>query len=376
MRRALSAILTLAAAACTSDLPAGGGTLLEAPTNLTYRLEPSGVAGEPLGIVLSWDVPDDPAVQRWNVYSRRSTTAPFDLRATTTSPSFHDRGIPDLDYRVTAVDAGGFESVPSNVVTIDSRLALPVVQALVSTSLDGAVALTWSDDPFEAEPAAFQSYRVYGTSYDLDANRCGATWSLEGTTVAPEFIVSALANGVPRCFAVSSVSVEGYESLWSPLRNDTPRFDARNLVVWARQADPLRSGFRFWLDANGDRLAQRSELGRVVAGASPDADFSVERDVAGNLFLQPQRAGARMTLYQNGPVADLTSIDLAPLGGYGTAALLAQPLFGYVTEFDGGDGFARYGAVRLSHVGRDFLILDWSFQSDPGNPELRVLGAP
>jgi hypothetical protein len=39
----------------------------------------------------------------------------------------------------------------------------------------------------------------------------------------------------------------------------------------------------------------------------------------------------------------------------------------------GPDGFARYGAVRVSHVGTDFLILDWSYQTDPGNPELTVV---
>jgi hypothetical protein len=29
--------------------------------------------------------------------------------------------------------------------------------------------------------------------------------------------------------------------------------------------------------------------------------------------------------------------------------------------------------VRLSHVGHDFLIMDWAYQTDPGNPELLVM---
>jgi hypothetical protein len=37
-----------------------------------------------------------------------------------------------------------------------------------------------------------------------------------------------------------------------------------------------------------------------------------------------------------------------------------------------GDEFFRYGAVRLTHVGTSFLILDWAFQTDPGNPELLI----
>jgi hypothetical protein len=43
-----------------------------------------------------------------------------------------------------------------------------------------------------------------------------------------------------------------------------------------------------------------------------------------------------------------------------------------VFEMDGGDGFLRYGAVRVTHVGQNFLILDWAFQTDRGNPELLV----
>jgi hypothetical protein len=43
-----------------------------------------------------------------------------------------------------------------------------------------------------------------------------------------------------------------------------------------------------------------------------------------------------------------------------------------VFETDGGDGFIRYGAVRVTHVGQSFLILDWAFQTDRGNPELLV----
>jgi len=32
----------------------------------------------------------------------------------------------------------------------------------------------------------------------------------------------------------------------------------------------------------------------------------------------------------------------------------------------------RYGALRVTHVGRDYVIFDWSFQTDPGNPELQI----
>jgi hypothetical protein len=250
-----------------------------------------------------------------------------------------------------------------------------VPATLSSTTLDGAIALTWSDNSFTSDPSLFQNYRVYSTSYNLDQNACGSSWQLEGTTVAPEFVVGALTNGVSRCFTVTGVSVDGFESDRSPLRADTPRPDTRNVLIHAFQVQTDGSGFRFWDDLNADGLVQRAELGIVRPGDGSDIDFAVDRDGAGDLFLTPVRAGTGVEYYDaNNPVEDLTSIDFAADRTYRTSGILAIPGYGYVFEMDGGDGFKRYGAVRVTHVGQTFLILDWAFQTDPGNPELMVAG--
>lgn len=253
--------------------------------------------------------------------------------------------------------------------------------SLSSTSLDEAIALVWSDNPFQADPDIFGNYRVYSTTYDIDNDECGSDWAVEGTTVAPEFLVGALANGVPRCFSVTAVSVDGLESNRSPLRGDTPRPDSRNVVLAAAPTTPTGSGFRFWDDLDGDGATQAEELGLVRSATSPDIDFFVDRDGNGDLFLTPVRSGTGVEYYdESDPVEDLTSIDFAQdrsgQGGYRTTAIEAIPGFGYVFEMDGGDGFVRYGAVRIQHVGTTFLILDWAFQTDPGNPELIVRAAP
>jgi hypothetical protein len=250
-----------------------------------------------------------------------------------------------------------------------------VPASLSSTTLDGAVALTWSDNSYVSDPNNFLNYRIYSTTYNLDQDLCGTSFQLEGTTVAPEFIVGALTNGVPRCFTVTAVSVDGFESDRSPLRSDTPRPDTRNIVLYAFQFQMPGSGFRFWDDLNGDGLVQAAELGLVRdgSGVEGDIDFVVDRDGAGDLFLTPARAGTGVEYYDaSNPVEDLTSIDFAVDRTYATSGILTLPGYGYVFEMDGGDGFKRYGAVRISHVGQDFLILDWAYQTDPGNPELIV----
>lgn len=370
--RAAAALSLALLAGCADqyygDYPSSGA--LPIPTGVTYAVEPVGTGTAPSGILLRWNSTSDPDVTGWHVYSRATTGGSFSYRGSTTSPSFHDAGVPFLQYYVVTADDQGYESDPSAIVTVDERLALASPASLGSTSLNGAVALAWSDNAYTGDPSAFDHYRVYGAHYDLDAGVCESDWALEGTTVAPEFIVSAITNGVPRCFAVTAVSIEGYESLWSPVKDDTPRPDARNVVVYAHQYQDAGAGFRFWQDLDLDGRADANELGLAKNGSSLSADFSVERSVDGALWLTPVRGGTTLAIYGSAPSVDLTSIDYAPVNGYSAAAAEAVPGWGYVFQMDGGDGFARYGAVRVTHVGANYLILDWAYQTDPGNPEL------
>ena len=194
---------------------------------------------------------------------------------------------------------------------VDPGIPPDVPASLVSTTLDGAVALTWTDNSYTSDPANFESYRIYSTSYDLDLDLCDTSWGLEGTTVAPEFVVGALVNGTSRCFAVTAASHQGAESARSATVWDTPRPDTRNVLLFARQTQDAESGFRFWDDLNADSGVQDNELGLVRAGSSSTIDFSVERDVDGFLFLEPVRAGTGVEFYGPVPVDDLTSIDVA-----------------------------------------------------------------
>jgi hypothetical protein len=362
--------LAVAAIACdrTTEID------LLAPTNLTYRLEPSGDPDLPAGILLQWDPVLSSGLEAYEVYSRPGSSGSFDRRATTTSTTFHDIGVPDLEYYVTARTTDGRESAASNAVYIDERTRMARPATLTSTSLDGAIYLGWSDNAFLAAPSAFKQYRIYSTFYDLDADVCEAGWILEGTTVAPEFLVGALANGISRCFAASAESHVGDESVWSPLRADTPRPEGRNILMFPLSVDANASGFRFFDDANGDGQASRIELGLVGPGGSPSADFWVYRDGSNDIFLVPQRAGVRVAVYGSVPVGGLTSIDFAPETGYATTGVEAVPGWGYVFEMPGGDGFLRFGALRVTHASADYLIFDWAYQTDPGNPELRSMG--
>ncbi|MDB4909295.1 MAG: hypothetical protein JWO39_118 [Gemmatimonadetes bacterium] len=244
--------------------------------------------------------------------------------------------------------------------------ALETPTALVSVSLNTAVQLSWDPNARLANPSRFEHYNVYSTSYDLDRGVCDTNgWALEGTSVSEDFLVSGLTNGVPLCFAVSSVSTSGNESAVSSYRNDTPRYDSRNVLVSTAQSDLSSSGFRF--DFNPS-----SPLGQVVAGDRSDIDFRVDRHSDGSIWLSTVRNGTSVVLYSQDPVQDLTSIDIAPLNGYITGSIEAVPGYAYVFETVLSDGL-HYGAVRITHTSRDYVILDWAYQTDFGNPELRLV---
>ena len=187
--------------------------------------------------------------------------------------------------------------------------------------------------------------------------------------------IASTSFAIVSSFGASAISTEGYESLWSPLRQDTPRPDARNVLVYPFQTDADSSGFRFWSDANSDGVGQSSELGLIQNGSRTDIDFVIHRHADSTLWVVPVFAGTSLQLYSTSPIADLTAIDFAPASGYSGDSLLARPGFGYVFEIVDGT-VLHYGALRMTHVSRQYVIFDWSVQTDPGNPELVVPKKP
>jgi hypothetical protein len=339
----------------------------DSPSNLTYQLIPSGDPNAPLGVLLSWDPPASGRALTYDVYGRSASQSAWGRRATTTSPSFHDAGAPQAQYYVLAMDGQGNALGQSEVVTITAGSALPAPAGLVSVSLNAAIQLRWSSNAVDVNRARFDYYRVYSALYDVARTRCGA-WSLEGTTVSDAFLASNLANGVTRCFAVSAVSRDGHESVWSAVREDTPRHDARNVLVYARAARADSAGFLFY-----DETARA--FGVVTAASRAGLDFTVERHADGTLWLAPARSDVLMMTYGTAPVPDLTAIDRAPSSGLASVTIEAVPGYGYVFRTRKADGM-HYAAVRVAYVAPTYVVFDWAYQSAVGNPELSRLPVP
>jgi hypothetical protein len=339
----------------------------DAPANLTYQLIPSGNPNQPLGVLLSWDVPSSGRANSFNVYGRESGGG-WQLRATTTSPTFHDAGTPEAQYYVATRDANGNEIANSNTVTIDLQDRLPAPQGLGSISLNRAVQLFWSSNAVDAS-SAFDHYLVYSSSYDAARAVCNSDWVLEGSTVSDGFLVGNLTNGISQCYVVSAVTLDGHESVWSTSRVDTPRYDARNVFVYSRQARSDSAGFLFFDQTN-------QKIGSVAAASRTDLDFTIERHDDGSLWFSPARADVTMGLYSATPVTDLTSIDKATAGALSAVSIEAVPGYAYVFRVPKNDG-VHYAAARVAFVTDTYVVFDWAYQNAPGNAELNVVpGAP
>ena len=146
------------------------------------------------------------------------------------------------------------------------------------------------------------------------------------------------------------------------------------MLVSAFEVNAAQSGFRFWSDANGNGRGDPGELGLVQDGNRTDIDFWVHLQASDStLWIVPEFAGDSIRLYDNTQaVPDLTSIDSAAASGYTRNMIQAVPGFGYVFQRNENNQY-HYAALRVTAVGRRYVIFDWSAQTDPGNPELVVV---
>src|SRR5437773_9184441 len=196
LRHLLLVVGGLAAGACQNNTVSNGGTL-PPPQNLSYELDPSGDPHQPAGIRLAWDDVQSSDLASYRVYSRGSTSGSFLLRGETTSNTFHDNGVPHLQYYVTAADVGGGESDGSNVVTVNEYLQIGAPPSLTGITLDSAIHLDWPDTPDFARDRRFRGYG----SHEMMGNRRWAIRMLKGPSVSHECRAAQLRSGVPGCFA-------------------------------------------------------------------------------------------------------------------------------------------------------------------------------
>lgn len=230
-------------------------------------------------------------------------------------------------------------AVPSGVYTITG---------------DGYVEVCWS----EVRTEDLAGYRIYCSGQEQ-----GTYWRI-GCSRDNYFVDQDVVNGVTYYYAVTSYDGNGNESdLSYETVHDTPRPEGQDLVIYDQDA---RAGVDFsgyyhhmiqpWDDPFVDMYLLW--LNNRYCLASKDLEY--------------QGAIYGTDIQYAGYVNSLDELDWAPEGGWSVdiadTVVLYQDHAYVVWTWD--NHFAKFQVV---HIGYDYVVIDWAFQVDEGNPELKAL---
>src|SRR5262245_22683172 len=228
-------------------------------------------------------------------------------------------------------------------------------RGLYSTTGDGQVTLRWLANT-EGDVAG---YRVYESQC---ATGPACPYDRVGSTSSTQFSVTGLSNGVTRFFAIAAVDNAGNESELSyEVIFDTPRPAGSALLTnFVDVNGTVASGWDFSAFAN-----------RPFDNAATDIYFgyngSVYQMFAKDLITDIQDAGFASTL---------DAVDWAPSDGWsptGTVELIPGHCYVVWTR---DDHYAKFRVTGLfpaaGPASPAYVQLDWAYQTDTGNPELRA----
>jgi hypothetical protein len=218
-------------------------------------------------------------------------------------------------------------------------------RGVYSVTGDRQVWLHWDQNP---ETDVVQ-YRIYEGPC---ARSC--SYLQIGSTTALSFEVNGLINGQTRYFAVAAVDRAGNESdLSYDTVFDTPRPEGFGLYIASVQADADHSGYDF----------SRYD---VAPFDDPDIDILFTQ---GNGTLWFEAPFVDTDIQDMGPTSTLDDIDWAPSEGWSPSGTVeAIPGHAYVVwTWDN-----HYAKFRVVSANGTRAIVDWAYQIDAGNPELKA----
>lgn len=369
-RCGLSALAVVGLAACDSSLAPYED--VAPPVNLEGDYYNRGVD-------LLWEMHGEWHGEPFRVYGKEDTSPEYLLIAEVTSCAsgqcvYRDINVsPEVQYEyyVAAVDTEtGAEAASAHSVEVyvPSPQPPPAPTSLDAVALDGAVYLHWPDDGSAADD--FAVYRVYTVSREI---------YLLGESDSPAFLDAFVDNGTTYEYFVTSVDDLGHESRGSQLVSATPRPDYTGELVYAYSDVPGESGFRF-------QETDRTQA--VIDGDSRDRHFRIYVDddrlwfgLGERVRVHAQTRATSALACGPGADPDCISWDEAPTTGYLEEDLAIEAGYTYIFHVPGDDGEMRYGAVRVTHFSScpdddRFVIFDWAYQTQAGNPHLSILPDP
>ena len=199
------------------------------------------------------------------------------------------------------------------------------------------------------------------TGYHIYIGDCpggpGCLYDPIGATRQTSFVVTPLPNGQTRFFAVSAIDRAGNESELSlDVVFDTPRPEGVDLQLSNAVSDTLHAGYDFSAYA-------------IVPYHDPGVDIFYGSSGGQSLMVAPY---LDTEIQDVGYASSLDAVDYAPTAGWspsGTVELIVG--HSYVVRTRDG-GYDHYAKFRVTALASSRVMMDWAYQVDPGNTELRA----
>uniref|UniRef100_A0A7C4XJA2 Fibronectin type-III domain-containing protein n=1 Tax=candidate division WOR-3 bacterium TaxID=2052148 RepID=A0A7C4XJA2_UNCW3 len=221
-----------------------------------------------------------------------------------------------------------------------------VPRGLTSITGDESVMLTWYQNT-EPDLAGYRIYR--GPAPE-------GPYILIGETNLDYFLDYGLANGYTYYYAISAFDIHNNESELSyETVFDTPRPEGYNEKLFDYSEYPDFSGWDF-------------SSYKVVPYNYPHCDFYFGYDNQfGSSFLYIQNPGG--LIQDMGYTSSFDEIGYAPTDGWSTSGM-AEAINGHTYVIWTWDN--HFAKIRITSVNSSYVVFDWAYQIDPGNPELVV----
>ena len=229
-------------------------------------------------------------------------------------------------------------------------------RGLFSVTGDGQVTLNWLANT----ESDLSGYRVYESPCSNGPN---CPYDRIGATATTQFVVSGLANGVTRFYAISSVDKAGNESdLSFEDVFDTPR-PAGGTTLHNYLAGTANTGWDFSAFAH-------------VSSIDPPADmFYGNNGAVAQMFCTAVQLADSSYVFNDiqdaGYASSLDAVDVSPQGqtaGWSpTGSVELIPGHCYIV-WTWDDHYAKF---RVTGISVSDVSIDWAYQTAVGNPELR-----
>ena len=245
-----------------------------------------------------------------------------------------------------------------------------VPTGVYSVTGDGRITVLWNDI-YQSDLAGYAVYRDGNADGEFE-HLADLAWdeNWDQTTGLHHYVDQAVMNGLTYEYAVASYDGAGNESPLSfEVVLDTPRPEGFDVDLYDRFITPAASGFDF---------------SRALRVPAADATADIHVEWSGDVpFVYASRDDVELQDYGNvmtdSGFIDLDLLSYAPLEGW-TVARRVEAIRGHAYVVRVGTStsayhYAKFAVMDLDGIARSITI-DWAYQIDADNRELKAPSAP